>query len=158
MIKVVAVGKIKEKALSALIAEYQKRLSGYVKLTIVEVNDEEIVNSEVEALKQRVLTLEATRILNQIKEKEYVILLDLKGEMVDSITLAKKIDSVFTYQTGDITFVIGGSLGVSEEVIKRANWRLKLSDLTFTHQHARLLVLEQLYRCFKINNNETYHK
>lgn len=158
MIKVVAVGKIKEKSLSTLIAEYQKRLSGYVKLTIIEVNDEEIVNSEVEALKQRILTIEAIRILNQIKEKEYVILLDLKGEMVDSVTLVKKIDRVFTYQTGDITFVIGGSLGVSEEVIKRANWRMKLSDLTFTHQHARLLVLEQLYRCFKINNNETYHK
>ena len=86
------------------------------------------------------------------------MLVDLHGEMIDSLKLADKLSSLNTYSHSDITFVIGGSLGFSQDVIKRADWRWQLSSLTFTHQHTRLLVLEQIYRSYKINNNETYHK
>lgn len=155
MIKIVAVGKIKEVSLKKLIAEYEKRLSGYTNLKIIEVNDEAI---NEKGLDTKVLTIEGERLLKQIKDKEYVILVDLHGEMIDSLKLADKLSSLNTYSHSDITFVIGGSLGFSQDVIKRADWRWQLSSLTFTHQHTRLLVLEQIYRSYKINNNETYHK
>ena len=87
-----------------------------------------------------------------------MILLDLHGKMIDSVELANKMNQITTYQSSDITFVIGGSLGVGEELVKRSNFRWKMSDLTFTHQFVRVLILEQIYRAYKINNNETYHK
>ena len=155
MIKIVAVGKIKEISLKELIAEYEKRLSGYTNINIIEVKDEAISDKGLHA---KVAKLEGERILKQIKDKEYIILVDLHGEMIDSIALAAKLNDLNTYSHSDITFVIGGSLGFSQEVIDRADWRWQLSELTFTHQHTRLLVLEQLYRSYKINNNETYHK
>ena len=96
--------------------------------------------------------------MNLIHSEEYLILLDLKGKMIDSVELADLIDNIRTNKTGKIDFVIGGSLGVSPELIKRADWRWKLSDLTFPHQLARLLVLEQVYRSFKIQHHEPYHK
>ena len=158
MIKIIAVGKIKEKALRMQIEEYEKRLRPFTKLEITEVNDEIAPQSNSEAQNEQVKDKEGERILIKIKEQEYVILLDLWGEMLDSEGFAKKIEQVQIYQNSTITFVIAGSLGPSKDVVKRANYRWKLSDLTFTHQMTRVLVLEQIYRAFMIQNNNPDHK
>lgn len=158
MIKIIGIGKIKEKALTSLIDEYRKRLSAYTKLEIIEVADEPALESFSEKDNQRVMEIEGERVLKKIKDKDYVIVLDLHGEMLSSEKLAKKIEDIQTYQSSDITFVIGGSLGLGENLLRRCNWRFKLSELTFTHQMVRVLVLEQIYRAYKINRNETYHK
>ena len=152
MIKIVCVGKIKDRNLSSLIEDYIKKISCYHKLEIIEVKDEPIRDDE-----KAVLDTEAKRVLNSIGNDEYVILLDLHGKSIDSLSLAEKIDKLFI-RYPKITFVIGGSLGLGEELKKRADEKLKLSDLTFLHQMTRLILLEQIYRCFKILNNETYHK
>ena len=152
MIKIVCVGKVKDRNLSALIDDYGKRINRYHKLEIIEVKDEPIRDDE-----KTVLDIEAKRVLNSIGNDEYVILMDLHGKSIDSLSLAKKIDKLFI-QFPKITFVIGGSLGLGEALLKRADDKIKLSDLTFLHQMTRLILLEQIYRCFKILNNETYHK
>ena len=152
MLKLICVGKVKDASLKALIDDYQKRIQKYHKLEVIEVKDEPIRDNEKE-----VLDIEASRIMSKIDKDDYVILLDLHGESLDSISFAKKIDKLFVSYS-KITFVIGGSLGLGEEVKKRANFRLKLSDMTFLHQMTRLIILEQIYRCFKILNHETYHK
>ena len=151
MINIVAVGKIKEKALTSLIEEYVKRISGYSKISITEVADEANDRSDVKEI-------EGQRILKQIKDDAYVILLDLQGKEIDSVQFSKLIHDINTYHASNITFVIGGSLGVSEQVRKRADYRLKISEMTFPHNLARLIILEQIYRAYKIANNETYHK
>lgn len=158
MIKVIGVGKIKEKALKSLIDEYIKRLNAYTKIEVIEVNDEAALDKFSDAENKKVMDIEGERVLKKIKDKEYVILLDLHGEMLSSEQLATKLNSIQTYNSSDITFVIGGSLGVSDALVKRSQLRWKLSDLTFTHQMVRVLILEQIYRAYKINNNETYHK
>ena len=152
MLKLICVGKVKDASLKALIDDYQKRIQKYHKLEVIEVKDEPIRDNEKE-----VLDIEASRIMSKIDKDDYVILLDLLGEPLDSVSFAKKIDKLFVSYS-KITFVIGGSLGLGEEVKKRANYRLKLSDMTFLHQMTRLIILEQIYRCFKILNHETYHK
>lgn len=152
MLKLICVGKVKDASLKALIDDYQKRIQKYHKLEVIEVKDEPIRENEKE-----VLDIEASRIMSKIDKDDYVILLDLHGEALDSVSFAKKIDKLFVSYS-KITFVIGGSLGLGEEVRKRANYRLKLSDMTFLHQMTRLIILEQIYRCFKILNHETYHK
>lgn len=154
MINIVCVGKIKEKALSTLIAEYTKRISGYTKIEILEVNDEPNDKLPEATVKET----EGQRILKQIKKDAFVVLLDLQGKELTSIELAKKIEEINTYHSSNITFVIGGSLGVSEEVRSRADYKLKLSNMTFPHNIARLIILEQIYRSYKILNNEAYHK
>ncbi len=151
MISIVAVGKIKEKSLQNLIDEYLKRISGYTKINVVEVADEPNDRSDV-------LQIEGQRILKQIRDDAYVILLDLQGREVDSVSFSRLIQDINTYRSSHIVFVIGGSLGVSEEVRKRADYRLKISEMTFPHNLARLIILEQIYRAYKIANNETYHK
>lgn len=152
MLKLICVGKVKDASLKALIDDYQKRIQKYHKLEVIEVKDEPIRENEKE-----VLDIEASRIMSKIDKDDYVILLDLHGESLDSVSFAKKIDKLFVSYS-KITFVIGGSLGLGEEVRNRANYRLKLSDMTFLHQMTRLIILEQIYRCFKILNHETYHK
>ena len=152
MIRLICVGKVKDEHLSALIGDYQRKISRYHKLEIIEVKDEAIRDNE-----KQVLDIEAERLLKQIDRNDYVILLDLHGKSTDSVSLAHKIDSLFI-QYPRICFVIGGSLGLGEKIIERADERLKLSDLTFLHQMTRLILLEQIYRSFKILNNETYHK
>lgn len=152
MIKLVCVGKIKDKNLLSLIDDYTKKINSYHKLEIVEVKDEPIRDNPAQ-----VLNIEANRLLEKIGDDEYVILLDLHGKSIDSVSLANKIDKLFISHP-KITFVIGGSLGLGESIRKRANEAIKLSDLTFLHQMTRLIILEQLYRCFKILNNENYHK
>lgn len=158
MIKVIGIGKIKDKAMQSLIAEYCKRLRIYNKIEVIEVNDEPALDKYSAAQNVQVMNIEGERVLKQIKEKEFVILLDLHGKMLTSEMFAKQLEQIQTYQSSDITFVIGGSLGVSEALMQRSNLRWKLSDLTFTHQMVRVLVLEQIYRAYKINHNETYHK
>lgn len=158
MIKIVCVGKIKEKATAELIQEYAKRLGAYCTLKIEEVADEATLQNNSEALNEQVKKKEGERILGRIKEKEYVILLDLKGKMLSSEELSSKVEELFAEGKPDLTFVIGGSLGVSEEVIARADFRWQLSKLTFPHQLVRVLLLEQIYRAFKIMKHEPYHK
>lgn len=152
MLKLICVGRVKDASLKALIDDYQKRIQKYHKLEVIEVKDEPIRDNDKE-----VLDIEASRIMSKIDKDDYVILLDLHGESLDSVSFANKIDKLFVSYS-KITFVIGGSLGLGEEVRKRANYRLKLSDMTFLHQMTRLIILEQIYRCFKILNHETYHK
>ena len=137
------------------ISEYLKRLSGYCNIEIIEVKDEKIAaNTSDEKIKE----IEGNRIIEKINEKDYVILLDLKGKELSSEEFASKMDSLISDGVGSYSFIIGGSLGVSENVRKKADFLLSFSRLTFTHQMMRMLVLEQIYRGFKINNNETYHK
>ena len=152
MIKLLCVGKVKDRNLLALIDDYKKKINSYHKLEIIEVKDEPIKDNE-----KAVLDIEAERLLDRIKDDEYVILLDLHGKSIDSPSLAAKIDSLFI-RNSRLTFVIGGSLGFGEAVRKRADEAIKLSDLTFLHQMTRLIILEQIYRSFKILNNENYHK
>lgn len=152
-INVISVGSIKEKYLQELILDYKKRIGKYAQIDLIELKDESNkINENV------VKELEGERILSSIKEGFYVVLLDLKGQMLDSISLSKKIDEISTYYSSKIAFVIGGSYGVSEAVKKRANFMLSFSKMTFPHQLAKGMLLEQIYRSFKILNNETYHK
>ena len=152
MIKLICVGKIKDKALLSLINDYVGRINHYHKLDIIEVKDEPIKDNE-----KAVLDIEAERVLSKISNDEYVILLDLHGKEIDSVTFSKMLDKTFVTNS-KIDIVIGGSLGLGQALINRANYRLKLSEMTFLHQMTRLIILEQIYRSFKILNNETYHK
>ena len=163
-INVISVGNVKEKYLQELIADYKKRISKYAKIELIELKDESNkINENVVIAFDYVATdivkeTEGERILLSIKEGFYVILLDLRGQMLDSISLSKKLDEISTYHSSKIAFIIGGSFGVSEDVKKRANYMLSFSKMTFPHQLAKGMLLEQIYRSFKILNNETYHK
>ena len=152
MIKIVCVGRIKDKNLKNLIDDYALKISRYHRLEIIEVKDESIGNDE-----KAVLSVEADRLLEKIRDDEYVILLDLQGSSIDSLGLADKLDKLFI-RNPRITFVIGGSLGLDDRLRRRANESLKLSNLTFLHQMSRLILLEQIYRAQRISRNEPYHK
>lgn len=152
MIKLVCIGKIKDTNLKALIDDYTKKINRYHKIEVIEVKDEPIKDNE-----KYVLDTEASRALSKIEDDEYVILLDLHGKTLDSVEFANKLDKLFISYS-KITFVIGGSLGLGQELLDRANYRLKLSDMTFLHQMTRLILVEQIYRSFKILSHETYHK
>ena len=151
-IKLVCVGKIKDNYLNSGIQEYLKRLSTYAKIEVIEVKDEKIDNEE------KVKEIEGKRIIEKIDKNYFNIFIDLHGEEFSSEKLAKHTQNLIDKGIGNLCFVIAGSLGYSKEVLNYANFRLSLSKMTFTHQMTRLLVLEQIYRVFKINNNETYHK
>ena len=157
-INLICVGKIKEKSLKDLINEYIKRISAYASVNIVEVQDESIVEKpslqEINIAKKK----EGEKILKNIKQGQYVIALDLVQNQPDSLEFAKILQKSFDNYGANITFLIGGSYGLSDEVKERANLRMGLSNMTFTHQMSRLIILEQIYRAFKINNNEVYHK
>lgn len=158
-IKVVAVGKIKENFFALAINEYVKRLKAYCELEVIEVNDEQITKDSNASLDAKIKEKEGEKILSRIKENEYVILLDfLNSKEYDSISFSKHIDEMMTRGNSNLTFVIGGSLGLGENIRKRGNERLLLSKMTFTHQMTRIILLEQIYRAFKILHNETYHK
>ncbi len=156
-IKVISVGKIKEKYLVDGINEYAKRLAKYVKLDFVEVADEKAPENLSEKDKEIVMAKEGEKILAQINN-EYLIVLAIEGKSLDSEGFAKLFQDIYTYETSDICFVIGGSLGLSNDVIKLANYKLSFSKMTFPHQLMKLILLEQIYRAFRINNNEPYHK
>lgn len=149
MIKIICVGKIKEKYFTLAINEYLKRLSRYTKIKIVEIPDEANV--------EKVLKIEGDKILSKINSDEYVIALDIVGERLSSLEFAKKIDKVFNTNS-KLTFIIGGSYGLSQDIKKRSNYLLSFSKMTFPHQLFRVILLEQIYRAYKINNNESYHK
>ena len=151
MTKLICVGKIKEKYLKEAINEYQKRLSKYTKLDIIELKD--ITYDDIDKVKKE----EGENILKNIKNSDNVIILDINGQELTSADLAKKIEKL-EQQNSDLTFIIGGSYGLSEEVKQRANYSLSFSKLTFPHQLFRVIFLEQLYRTYKIRNNESYHK
>ena len=151
MIKIICVGKIKEKYLKDAIEEYKKRLSKYTKLEIIEVND--IDNSNIDI----VLNKEKELIERYIDSKDYVITLEIDGNMLSSEELAIKVDNIFNTNS-TITFIIGGSYGIHKSIKERSNYKLSFSKLTFPHQLFRVILLEQVYRTFKINNNEAYHK
>lgn len=158
MIRILAVGKIKEAAMRTLIEEYQKRLRPFARVEIVEVVDEHAPQSNSETQNMQVKEKEGERLLARIKDSDHVILLDLHGEMISSEQLADKLEKLEIYQTGNLVFVIAGSLGPGQNIYQRANWRWKLSALTFTHQMTRILVLEQLYRSYMIRHHNPYHK
>lgn len=149
--KLICVGKIKEKYLNDAIDEYKKRLSKYTKLDIVELPD--ISYNEIDKVKKE----EGKLILKHLKETDNVIILDISGQELSSIELTNKLCRLESVNS-NITFIIGGSYGLSEEVKKRANFSLSFSKLTFPHQLFRVILLEQIYRTYKIRNNENYHK
>ena len=152
-INVISVGNVKEKYLQELIADYKKRISKYALISLTELKDESNKINE-----NTVKEIEGERILASIKDGFYVVLLDLKGVMLDSVEFSKKIDEISTYYSSKIAFVIGGSFGVSEDVKKRADLKISFSKMTFPHQLAKGILLEQIYRSFKILKNESYHK
>lgn len=156
MIRVIAVGKNKDKALQSLEKEYCKRIGGFDRILVDEVKDEANDHTDRKAEVKRVKDIEGQRVLAKLKDRDFVILLDLHGTMPDSEHFARSLQD---WQTrGNPVFVIAGSLGPSEELVRRADFRLKLSDLTFTHLLTRVLLLEQIYRGFSILNNRNYHK
>ena len=153
-ITVIGVGKIKAKYLKEGINEYSKRLSRFCNLEIIEVDDEQAPENLSSLQEEQVKKREAERIIKRIKEGSTLIVLDVRGKKVTSEELARKIESFFISGKSNITFVIGGSLGIDKELLNIADFRLSLSDMTFPHQLTRLILLEQLYRSFKIINGE----
>lgn len=158
MIKLIAVGKIKEKALATSIADYHTRIKPYSKIEIIEIKDLVNYAEDQIALNIEVKEKEAQAILKSINDRDTVILIDLHGEQLDSLQFARTFEKCLANNQKDICFVIAGSLGFGESILRRANERICLSKLTFPHQIVRLLVLEQIYRAYKINKNEIYHK
>ncbi|MCH6269072.1 23S rRNA (pseudouridine(1915)-N(3))-methyltransferase RlmH [Neobacillus citreus] len=157
-ISIITVGKLKEKYLKQGIEEYLKRLTAYAKVELIEVADEKAPEelSELEML--QVKQKEGERILGKISQDTYMIALAIQGKMQSSEELADTLDKLATYGKSKLAFVIGGSLGLSDEVIKRSNEQLSFSRMTFPHQLMRLILVEQVYRAFRINRGEPYHK
>lgn len=157
-ITVISVGKLKEKYLRQAIEEYAKRLSRYCKLNIIELADEQTPENASVKDEQIIKDKEGERILNSIKDSMYVIALDLKGKMFTSEEFSGFIEHCGVRGNSNLCFVIGGSLGISANVLKRANYSLCFSKMTFPHQLFRVMLLEQVYRAFRISNGEPYHK
>ena len=157
-ITVISVGKLKEKYLKLGIEEFSKRLSKYCKLELVELEDEKCPENLSPKDMLIVKDKEGNKILNKIKNNSYVIALSIDGKNLSSEELADTISKLAVRGNSHITFVIGGSLGLSDEVLKRADYKLSFSKMTFPHQLMKLILLEQVYRAFRINNNEPYHK
>lgn len=144
MINIICIGKIKENYLKEGINDYQKRISKYHKINIIELPDNDIIN-------------EGNEIIKHLNRKDYIIALDINGNELSSVELADKLDKTFIINS-NITFIIGGSNGIRDDIKELANYRLSFSKLTYPHGLFRLILLEQIYRSFKILNNETYHK
>ena len=151
MIKILCVGKIKENFFKDAINEYLKRIKKYVKIEIIEVSDYKTVNCNIALEKEKEL------LLKHINKNDYLICLDINGKQINSVELSKKIEEIQTCNP-NITFIIGGSCGIDEYIKNISNYRLSFSKLTFPHQLFRIVLLEQIYRSYKIMNNETYHK
>ena len=157
-ISIVTVGKLKEKYLKMGIDEYLKRLTAYAKVEVIEVADEKAPEELSELEMIQVKQKEGERILGKISQDTYVIALAINGKMQSSEELADTLDKLATYGKSKIAFIIGGSLGLSEEVLKRSNEQLSFSKMTFPHQLMKLILIEQIYRAFRINRGEPYHK
>jgi len=157
-ITIICVGRIKEKYLAMGIDEYRKRLGKYCTLDIIELADESTPDNASPAMEEAIKKKEGDRILKAIKGDSYCVALDIRGNMLSSEELKEELERLFTSGKSHITLVIGGSLGLSGEVLARADYRLSFSKMTFPHQLMRLILLEQLYRAFRIMKNEPYHK
>lgn len=151
MIKVICVGKIKEKFYREAVSEYQKRLTRYAKVEIIELSDFDFGNKDI------VLEKEKESILKVLNDKDYIITLEIEGKQMTSIEFSKKIEGIFL-DNSNITFIIGGSYGLHNDIKKRSTLSLSFSNFTFPHQLFRIILLEQIYRAFKIQKNESYHK
>ncbi len=157
-ITILAVGKIKEKYLKDAVAEYSKRLSGYCRLEILEVADEKAPAGASPALERQIRNKEGERLLLHIRDTDFVIALAIDGETPDSVELSRQIEGLGIRGNSSLVFVIGGSLGLSGKVLGRADYKLSFSRMTFPHQLMRVILLEQIYRSFRIMNREPYHK
>jgi 23S rRNA (pseudouridine1915-N3)-methyltransferase len=157
-ISIISVGKLKEKYLKMGIDEYMKRLSPYAKMQLVEVADEKAPETLSQAEMEQVKDKEGERILAHIKPDTHIIAMAIQGDMWSSEKLAQQLDQWATYGKSSVAFIIGGSLGLSTNVLQRANQQISLSKMTFPHQVVRMILLEQIYRGFKINRGEPYHK
>ena len=157
-ITIVAVGKIKEKFYRQAIEEFEKRLSRYCKLEIIEVSDEKTPDGASETEENMIKEKEGSRILKYVKDTDYVCVLAIEGQQPDSISLSQKINQLCMDGNSSIVFIIGGSLGLHEQVLKKADYKLSFSKMTFPHQLMRVILLEQIYRSFRIIHGEPYHK
>ena len=157
-ITILTVGKIKKKYLKDAIAEYAKRLSRYCKLEIVEVADEKTIENASQVLETQIRDKEAERLMKYIREDAYVITLEIKGKQLTSEELSEKINQLGIQGKSHIIFVIGGSIGLGDEILKRSDYALSFSKMTFPHQLMRVILLEQIYRSYRIINGEPYHK
>ena len=157
-INIISVGKIKEDFFKKAIDEYEKRLKAYCRVNFIELKDE----SEGKNLSDKdidiILDKEGKRILEKIKERSFIIVLDIKGKSIDSVEFSKKINDIMLDGISSIDFIIGGSLGISQEVKDKANYSLSFSKFTFPHKLMKVILMEQIYRAFTIINNKTYHK
>ena len=156
-INILCIGKVKEKFFKDAIDEYSKRLSKYCKLNILELPDEKIPDKTNPKLEDEIKTKECDNIINHIKKDSYIICLDLKGKEFSSEEFSKSIENI-SMQASQITFVIGGSLGLTEKILNLSKQKICFSKMTFPHQLIRVFLLEQLFRAFKISNGETYHR
>ncbi len=157
-ITILCVGKIKEKYFTAGIAEYVKRLSRYCKLEIIEVSDEKTPDQASENEEKQIKEKEGERILKNIKDDAYVMALAIDGKQLDSVEFSKKIEQLGVNGVSHILFIIGGSLGLDDRVLKRADFKISFSKMTFPHQMMRMVLLEQVYRGYRIMKGEPYHK
>ena len=157
-ITIITVGKIKEKYLKDAISEYTKRLSKYCKLEIVEVSDEKTPDNASEVVEDQIRSKEAERILKYVKDDAFVITLEINGKQLTSEELADKVEKLGVQGTSHIIFIIGGSIGLGKEVLSKSNFALSFSKMTFPHQLMRVILLEQIYRSYRIINGEPYHK
>ena len=157
-ISIICVGKLKEKYWSDAVAEYSKRLKRFCNLEITELKETRLPDKAGQAEEEQVKESEGEEILKKIKDNVYVIALEVQGKKLSSEKLAAKIEDLALDGHSNLAFVIGGSLGLSKAVSRRADYSLSFSDMTFPHQMMRVILLEQIYRSFKINRNETYHK
>ena len=156
-INIICIGKIKEQYLKSAIDEYSKRLSRYCKLNILELPDEKIPDKLNDNLSIEIKTKECNNIINHLKKDSYVIALDLTGNELSSEEFSKTIENI-SMENSSITFIIGGSLGLTKELLNKCDKKICFSKMTFPHQLIRIFLLEQIFRAFKISNNETYHR
>ena len=157
-IDIICVGKIKEQYLKDAISEYLKRLSKYCLLKIIELPDEQVPNNLNNSIAQNIKQIESNNILSHIKKDSYVICLDLKGKQYTSEEFSKKLENISLNMNSHITFIIGGTLGMTDDLLHQANELICFSKMTFPHQLIRIFLLEQIFRAFKISRRETYHR
>ena len=157
-IDIICVGKIKEHYLKDAISEYTKRLSKYCSLSIIELSDEQVPNNLNNSLAEKIKQSESNNILSHVKKDSYIICLDLKGKQYSSEQFSEKIENIALNGISNITFIIGGTLGVTEDLRNKSNELICFSKMTFPHQLIRVFLLEQIFRAFKISNHETYHR
>lgn len=156
-INILCVGKIKEEYLKDAIAEYSKRLSKFCNLNIIELQDEKLPNKLNDSIITEIKNKECNKMIQSIKKDSYIICLDLKGKEFSSEDFSRKIENIALNFNSSITFIIGGTLGLNQEILSMADEKICFSKMTFPHQLIRVFLLEQLFRAFKISNNETYH-